>query len=202
MKSMFSVFQKSRRRGVTLIEGVLFLILAMSVIVGGIVFFQQATLANRVNDTARATVAIVAETRSMYSSQRDYGADVDITTAVLNSGGVPSNFLNNGGTSIRHPWGGTVIVAGNDQTFRLVLSELASEACVRLASVDSAGLGTLGTGITGIAIANETAGDILPTDASTANAFGLQPTMTPAIAGVGCGNQVEDAFIVVEYDRL
>ena len=41
------------RRGVTLIEAVLFISIALGLIVGGLVFFQQASLAARTNDAVR-----------------------------------------------------------------------------------------------------------------------------------------------------
>ena len=49
----------ARKRGVTLIEAVLFISIALGLIVGGIVFFQQASLAQRTNDAVR-TVSGVA----------------------------------------------------------------------------------------------------------------------------------------------
>ncbi len=43
----------ARRRGVTLIEAVLYISIALALIVGGLVFFQQASLAQRTNSAVR-----------------------------------------------------------------------------------------------------------------------------------------------------
>jgi hypothetical protein len=58
------------RRGVTLIEAVLFISVALGLIVGGLVFFQQARLAAQTQDLIRLTNAIVTEVRVVYGRQR------------------------------------------------------------------------------------------------------------------------------------
>lgn len=50
-----------RERGISLIEGILYLVVALAIIIGGIIFFQQAQLANRVSQTQRAST--LAHTR-------------------------------------------------------------------------------------------------------------------------------------------
>ena len=47
-----------RQRGISLIEGILYLVLAISVVVGGIVVFQNAQLSNRVTEAARGIVTV------------------------------------------------------------------------------------------------------------------------------------------------
>jgi len=49
------------RRGVTLIEAVLFISIALGLIVGGIIFFQQAALSSRVNTQTRILGSLFAE---------------------------------------------------------------------------------------------------------------------------------------------
>jgi len=60
--------RKARRRGVTLIEAVLFISIALGLIVGGLVFFQQASLAQRTADAVRNISALASETRALYQS--------------------------------------------------------------------------------------------------------------------------------------
>jgi len=57
-----------RRRGVTLIEAVLFISVALGLIVGGLVFYQQASLSARVNQQVRVLSGIVAETRALFQN--------------------------------------------------------------------------------------------------------------------------------------
>jgi hypothetical protein len=52
-----------RRRGVTLIEAVLYTAVALGLIVGGLVFFQQASLQSRTAAVVRFYSALIAEAR-------------------------------------------------------------------------------------------------------------------------------------------
>ncbi|CAN0576353.1 unnamed protein product, partial [Laminaria digitata] len=74
MKSM-TINHSAKKRGISLIEGVLYLVLALSVIVGGIVFFQQAQLSNNVTNTSRAMTGISSEIRGLYQNAQDFGVD-------------------------------------------------------------------------------------------------------------------------------
>ena len=77
------------RRGVTLIEAVLFISIALGLIVGGLVFFQQASLAARTNDAVRSLSGIASETRAAYRTQATFAG---VSSAVLiSSGAVPSS---------------------------------------------------------------------------------------------------------------
>ena len=142
----------ARQRGISLIEGVLYLVIALAVIVGGIVFFQQAQLSNQVTDTARAAVGISSQTRGLYQNQRafnDAGTPNNLTATLIASGSVPSNFLDSDGDSIVHPFGNVMQVFGSRQDFVLQFTDLSEEACLRLATAGQGGTGPLGTGITG-----------------------------------------------------
>jgi hypothetical protein len=190
-------FVAGRERGISLIEGILYLVLAISVIAGGIVLFQNAQLSNRVTDTSRGIVTISSETRALHQNARDFG-DVALTNALINSGAVPSNFQDNAGTGIRHPWGGAVIVTGDDQQFTIELQDVPSEACVRLSSVNASGQGVAGIGIASVGFEA----------ASTPASFGGTPgtadvvnaPVTPDVAAIGCGNQ-SGANVIITYDR-
>jgi Tfp pilus assembly protein PilV len=143
-------FRNSRKRGVSLIEGVLYLVIALAVIVGGIVFFQQAQLSNNVTDTARAGVGISSQTRGLYQNQRNFGT-ADITPALVAAGAVPSNFLNTDGDGIVHPFGGgAVTVTGQGDFFTLTFAGLPEAACLRLMTIGDDGAGPLGTGMLGV----------------------------------------------------
>lgn len=168
---MISLTKAARERGISLIEGVLYLVIALSVIVGGVVFFQQAQLSSSVTDTARAGAGISSETRALYQNQRSFGTG-DITEALLAAGAVPSNFQNGTGDAITHPFGGSVTVTGDTEGFSLEMTDVTEAACLRLGSVSDTGQGSMGTGITGVDIVSGTgtpataSPDNLPVDAS------------------------------------
>jgi hypothetical protein len=54
-----------RRRGVTLIEAVLYIAVSLALIVGGLVFFQQASTLTRINASVQVLGSIVAEARAV-----------------------------------------------------------------------------------------------------------------------------------------
>ncbi|MCA3488575.1 MAG: hypothetical protein IOD05_10795 [Rhodobacter sp.] len=54
-----------RRRGITLIEAVLYIAVSLAVIVGGLVFFQQASVLSRINQSVYILGSIVAEARAV-----------------------------------------------------------------------------------------------------------------------------------------
>ena len=102
---------KRRRRGVTLIEAVLYISIALALIVGGLVFYQQTVLASRVNSTARALAFVIAEVRTILTeSTADIAATEQQTEALLLArGSVPVDFVDGSrpaGRRILNPWGG------------------------------------------------------------------------------------------------
>ena len=67
-----------RRRGVTLIEAVLYISVALALIVGGLVFYQQAAFQSRMNSVVRTYSALIAEARTVtgegFSIEGDAGS--------------------------------------------------------------------------------------------------------------------------------
>ena len=62
--------KKTRVHGVTLIEAVLFISIALALIVGGLVFYQQASLAMRTAAVVRYTQAVVVESRALVRQEK------------------------------------------------------------------------------------------------------------------------------------
>ncbi len=52
-----------RRRGVTLIEAVLYIAISLALIVGGLAFYQQASLQSRTSSVVRTYAALITEAR-------------------------------------------------------------------------------------------------------------------------------------------
>lgn len=194
---MLALYETGRQRGVTLMEGIFYLVLVLSLFAGGIVLFQNVQLSNRVTEAARGIVTISSETRALHQNARDFGS-ADLTPALVNAGAVPSNFLDNAGTDIRHPWGGAVSVAGDDQQFTITLEDVPSEACVRLSPVDARGQGIAGIGVASIEFDAPTNGDAGYAGTGTAGLVAVP--VTPVNAGAGCGNQTF-ANVTITYDR-
>ena len=144
----------TRKRGVTLIEAVLYISIALALIVGGLVFFQQASLAQRTNSAVRNISAIASETRGLYQQQNNF-ANFD-QSALINAGAVPTSLIS--GNNLINEWGGTILAASTgatdtpvDSGFTVTYPSLPTAACVRLTTTDVSGTGRVGSGIRSIA---------------------------------------------------
>lgn len=142
------------QRGISLIEAVLYLVIALAVIVGGIIFFQQAQLSNKVTDTARISVSLSSEIRALYANQRTFGTD-DMTEALVMAGAVPFNLVSSMGdgsnTAILHPFGSLLSITGAGDQFIIRFDNMREDACVRLGLLGDGGSGPLGIAIDSIA---------------------------------------------------
>ena len=96
----------TRKRGVTLIEAVLYISIALALIVGGLVFFQQASLAQRTNSAVRNISAIASETRGLYQSAATFTGFTGQT--LIDAGAVPSSLVNAAGNALTNEWGGAI----------------------------------------------------------------------------------------------
>jgi len=76
------------RRAVTLIEAVLFIAVALSLIVGGLVFFQQARTSLQTQQMVRLTQSIVAESRALFN-RTDFDELTEVESILIASGAVP-----------------------------------------------------------------------------------------------------------------
>jgi hypothetical protein len=170
----------ARKRGVTLIEAVLYISIALALIVGGLVFFQQASLAQRTNSAVRNISAIASETRGLYQQQNNF--DGFTQAALINAGAIPSSLIS--GSNLVNEWGGTITAAstGSGDTpphsgFQVVYPNLPTAACVRLTATDVSGSGRVGSGIRSIAFSTSTT---FSTDVTPASSSGVAQ-LTPAL---------------------
>ena len=188
----------ARKRGVTLIEAVLFISIALGLIVGGIVFFQQASTAQRTNDAVRTISGIASEVRAMYQSATDFNGISQST--LIAAGAVPSNVVND--QALQNEWGGQIGVQAEtintaDDGFSVTYTDVPTEACVRLVTFDAVGSGVVGAGISSVTLANSVG--TLDTTTSPANELVLGTAytgtgwaasqggpVTPAIAATHC----------------
>ena len=151
------VLAGGRLRAVTLIEAVLFISIALGLIVGGLVFFQQATLSARVTSQARSVASIVAELRNLLRNVETTDSVLDplliaagavpaeqvaaTPTDVRFLGVVPSSLLTSWGTPLSAYFtAGGEPDAGTTQV-RIALFGLPVEACSRLSIVTEGGSG-------------------------------------------------------------
>lgn len=207
-----------RKRGVTLIEAVLFISIALGLIVGGLIFFQQANLSSRVNSAVRTVTAAVSEIRAMHLSVPTFDG---LTAATLIfSGGVPASImvdttdpLDGVPDELRNEWDGEILVfaadvqstvVADDDGFAIVYREVPVAACTRLSAFDANGDGILGTGIMHFRAGNDAAGavawDVDEVDVGDADhELQADGALTPAAAATACSAADTDNNGLVDF---
>jgi hypothetical protein len=156
-----------RRRGVTLIEAVLYISIALALIVGGLVFYRQASFASDFNSLNRLLSSTVVEARIF---TREYPKPIwpptpliTIGTAnfeafLISNGSIPSAHLDMtqpAGDRIRSPFGGDIgffaavyaAAVGGTSTVAVALGDLPVGACARLSASSAAGQTSFATGL-------------------------------------------------------
>jgi hypothetical protein len=130
-----------RNRAVTLIEAVLYISIALALIVGGLVFFQQASTAAKTSAMVRHISVLVAETRALTRGIPLSAIPADIEAFLISAGAVPLDTVLSP-TSISNPFGGTVklsafAVPTMDPLFTLEVSNIPQGVCARLLTSSS-----------------------------------------------------------------
>jgi len=171
-----------RRRGVTLIEAVLYIAVALALIVGGLIFYQQASFASRVNRFASTASSLVSEARAIAAGSGN--ADTLLVPGAMENvliaqASVPVSELDVTqplGQRIRHPWGSFVTLGlqrtGGYTYLNFYMDSIPLEVCTRLAWFDGTGRGMFSTNINGINPRDDaggSSGDILANDRSGAS---------------------------------
>jgi hypothetical protein len=177
------LFGMARKRGVTLIEAILYIVIALAVMIGGIIFFQQASLSARINDSIRTVVSLQSETRGLYQSSSNFGT-AEITPALIAAGAVPAKLVVDAST-LNNEFGGAVTVTGATGQFTVAYADVPAEACVRLTPFGENGQGVAGVGIASVAVGGATA----------------VTSLDAAAAATACSSETYDGSVVWTFDR-
>ncbi len=127
------------RRGFSVYDFVLYLVLALAAGAGVVFMYSGASLSQNTADAQNQITQLRSIVSSLYQGQSDYtGLTV---SSLINQ--VPRSMVN--GTSILNPFKGTVTVLPSSQagSFYITMANIPSDACVSLATKDF-GLGELG----------------------------------------------------------
>jgi hypothetical protein len=132
-----------RHRAVTLIEAVLYISIALALIVGGLVFFQQASTAAKTSATVRQLSAVMAETRVLIKGLPQSGSvsnPIEITSLLISAGAVPPDMVTSA-TSLSNPFGGTTVLGTwptiDGPVISIGLSNVPQGVCARLLTATS-----------------------------------------------------------------
>ena len=150
----FTGLAAMRERGATLIEVALFTVIALGIVIGGIVFFEQASTSAKTTESVRSRASLQYQIRSIFQSQTSFGT-ADLTALLITSKAIPASMLadtNSDGDfdAIVNEFGGTVTVTGATSQFKIALSKLPIDVCSRMVPFDSTGSGIIGTGIASV----------------------------------------------------
>ena len=142
-----------QRRGIALVEAALFAVIAVALMVGGVVYYQQTSEAARVNDAVRSIVGIQSGVRSLYQADGRFGAAAgsDLVPAAVAAGAVSPRLVTPTG-GLSNEWAGDVQILGYPGAFVVDYRDVPKQACVRLAPHSVVGNGPAGHGIAGVAV--------------------------------------------------
>ena len=180
-----------RHRAVTLIEAVLYISIALALIVGGLVFFQQASTAAKTSTMVRQLSAVIAETRVLIKGVPVGATPVLLTSYLISAGAVPPNMVASS-TSLSNPFGGTTEFSSflsdtDGQVINITLRNIPKGVCARLLTATSGNgfsFGSGGAGGTTLVSSGYVNGLVRST--GTMGAWGQNFIMNPTQAGWMC----------------
>ena len=181
-----SQVNKQSEKGATLIEAALFTVIALGTIIGGIVFFQQASISAKTNEMIRTLATLQTQVRALFQTQASFGTS-GLNTLLITSNAVPSNILqdtDNDGVmdALAHGFGGTITVTGATGKFTIALADVPVDVCTRIIAFDVSGNGTIGSGIASVSDGTKTESDGIASSAAggfcTANASSGEVDLT------------------------
>ncbi len=130
--------------------------MALALIVGGLVFYQQASMAARVNRVTSTASSLISETRALAVQNGSWSPLPGILeTVLIAQGSVPQSALDETkplGQRIRHPWDSNMMVSIQDYGaityLNFSLWSVPVAVCTRLAWFDGRGTGAFASNIT------------------------------------------------------
>lgn len=195
----------SSRRGVTLIEAVLFTAVALGIIVGGLVFFQQASLAGRTKDTTQLLAAISTEVRALFGRHSSFSSDAmdPVNDVLIAANGVPASAVDEATGRILSPWGEDISVfvgrgltcGTGERAYTIWVENVPPKLCARLTGYSEGGVGSFTNDLLVISMQSPrgTNSTLVYTDRvpetcipDTIDPSWVDPAFTPEESGAAC----------------
>ena len=133
------------RKGVTFIELIGVLVVAIIIIAGALALYSEANTTSRTNQLLVAIGAISGAMRSLHANVASYGgsfaAPRDTRPILISSNSVPPGMLievTGAIVTLKHAFGGNIVVAGAGQHFFVAATGLQRDICIRLATESTA----------------------------------------------------------------
>ncbi len=118
--------------GFSLLELLLVVGVGALLLLAGIATYRLVTQGNNVNDAIRVLATIKSQTQRAFQGQRSYGAvGTDLIPTLVTMNAFPAGTVGDDDLP-RHPWGGDITVAGNDQEFIVSFVDVPPDGCVQV----------------------------------------------------------------------
>jgi prepilin-type N-terminal cleavage/methylation domain-containing protein len=159
MSRTFSVTQRTRQAGMTLIEVIVVLAIGALIIGGALSLYTSGSASQSTNQFNAEIAALRAATKSLYAGQGGYAVG-SINSVLINGKKVPST-MTVSGTTINHSMNGTVTVTGATSNFTITATAIPTEVCVGVVAAAS--------GYTSIKVGTNAARTTFPVPTATAS---------------------------------
>jgi type II secretory pathway pseudopilin PulG len=126
-----------RQVGLTLIETLIALSIFALVVGGAIALFGGASSSQATTQMTSDLSAVRAATKSLYFGQGTYGTAA-LTEVLINGKKIPTTMFISGATAphtVNHPFNGTVVVTGATSKFTVVTTNIPTDVCIGLATM-------------------------------------------------------------------
>lgn len=122
----------SRQAGASLVEAVLFLVIAAVILIGVFALFSGAFSSSKVQTEMSYMQTLAGDVESLYATNHDYGT-ADITATLTSTKSAPSPMIV--GATLVNSWGGQVTVTGASTDFVISSAGVPQKECIQLAQI-------------------------------------------------------------------
>ena len=123
---------RSRQAGVSIMESILFLVIAVIFLVAVFALFQQASGSSKVKTESDYIQSIAASVQEMYGTSRDFGTAA-ITPTLVSTKAAPAPMIV--GNGLKNGWNGVVTVTGASDVFTIQSTNIPQRECTSMAQL-------------------------------------------------------------------
>lgn len=128
---------KSKHRGMTLVEGMIYLAIAAFVLVAAVGLIKKALSSSDVSKEQQALVELMTLTPQLRSTDGYGSSGTNLIPQLEIIGAIPST-MSLVGDSLYNTWGGEIAVTSTGMGYRITDQSVPQEPCVKIAKMISA----------------------------------------------------------------
>ena len=127
MNTTTKVSNHKNEAGFSLLELLLVVAVGAILLLAGLSAYRLVTQNNNVNEALRLLNVLKQQTQKAYQGDGTYGSS-DLVPTLISLRAFPAGTLS--GSTPRHPFGGTIAIDGNGDTFTISFSDMERAACI------------------------------------------------------------------------